>query len=71
MKLRQDPVPKIRAAGSVIATGGHNADMCIRQDVFGFEGRGNTGTPPAIAKYRKTNQQEPGTIYVHPGLRDG
>ena len=29
-KVRADPVPMIRAAGHVIATGGHNADMAIR-----------------------------------------
>ena len=29
-KVRADPVPKIRAAGHIIATGGHNADMSVR-----------------------------------------
>jgi len=29
-KVRADPVPKIRTAGHIIATGGHNADMSIR-----------------------------------------
>ena len=70
-KVRPDPVPKIRAAGHVIATGGHNADMSIRQDVYGNEGRGNLGTPPHIRKFRKTNNMEPGQIMVHPGLQEG
>lgn len=70
-KIRADPVPKIRAAGHIIATGGHNADMSIRQDVFGNEQRGNLGTPPHIRKYRKTNNMEPGQIMVHPGLQEG
>ena len=70
-KVRADPVPKIRAAGHVIATGGHNADMSIRQDMYGNEVRGNIGTPPNIRKYRKTNNMEPGQIMVHPGLQEG
>ena len=41
IKVRADPIPKIRAAGSVIATGGHNSDMCIRQDMYAGEQRGN------------------------------
>ena len=59
-KVRADPIPKIRAAGAIIATGGHNADMSIRSDFYGLEGRGNLGTPPHIRKYRKTNNLEPG-----------
>ena len=70
-KVRADPVPKIRAAGHVIATGGHNADMSIRQDMYGNEVRGNIGTPPNTRKYRKTNNMEPGQIMVHPGLQEG
>lgn len=70
-KVRADPTPKIRAAGAIIATGGHNADMSIRQDVYGLEARGNLGTPPHIRKYRKTNNMDPGQIMVHPGLQDG
>ena len=70
-KVRADPVPKIRAAGHVIATGGHNADMSIRQDMYGNEVRGNIGTPPNIRKYRKINNMEPGQIIVHPGLQEG
>ena len=70
-KVRADPVPMIRAAGHVIATGGHNADMSIRQDQYGNEIRGNIGTPPHIRKYRKTNNMEPGQIMVHPGLQEG
>lgn len=68
IKVRQDPVPKIRAAGSVIATGGHNADMMIRSDMYAGEIKGNAGTPPHIRKYRKINNLEPGQIMVHPGL---
>ena len=67
-KVRADPIPQIRAAGSIIATGGHNADMSIRSDVYGLEARGNLGTPPHIRKYRKTNNMAPGQIMVHPGL---
>ena len=70
-KVRADPVPKIRAAGHMIATGGHNADMSIRQDMYGNEIRGNVGTPPNIRKYRKTNNMDPGQIMVHPGLQEG
>jgi len=70
-KVRADPVPKIRAAGAIIATGGHNADMAIRQDMYGFEARGNVGTPPHIRKYRKINNNAPGQIMVHPGLQEG
>ena len=70
-KVRADPVPKIRAAGHIIATGGHNADMSIRQDAYGNEGRGNAGTPPHIRKYRKINNNGPGQIMVHPGLQEG
>ena len=71
IKVRADPIPKIRAAGSVIATGGHNSDMCIRQDMYAAEQRGNQGTPPHIRKYRKINNLEPGKIMVHPGLQEG
>ena len=70
-KIRQDPIPGIQAAGKVIATGGHNADMAIRQDMYGFEGRGNMGTPPHIRKFRKTHDMEPGKIVVHHGLKEG
>ena len=70
-KVRADPVPKIRAAGHMIATGGHNADMSIRSDMYGNEIRGNVGTPPNIRKYRKTNNMDPGQIMVHPGLQEG
>ena len=70
-KVRQDPVPKIRAAGHMIATGGHNADMSIRSEMYGNEVRGNLGTPPNIRKYRKTNNMDPGQIMVHPGLQEG
>lgn len=70
-KVRADPVPKIRAAGHVIATGGHNADMSVRQEMYGNEVRGNIGTPPNIRKYRKTNNMDPGQIMVHPGLQEG
>lgn len=59
-KVRQDPVPKIRAAGHIIATGGLNADMSIRQDQYANENRGNLGTPPHIRKYRKINNNAPG-----------
>lgn len=67
-KVRADPIPQIRAAGSIIATGGHNADMSIRQDNYGNQIKGNQGTPPHIKKYRKTNNMDPGQIMVHPGL---
>ncbi len=70
-KVRADPIPKIRAAGHIIVTGGHNADMSIRGDIYGNEGRGNMGTPPNIKKFRKTNNNEPGQIMVHPGLQEG
>jgi len=70
-KVRGDPIPKIRAAGHIIATGGHNADMAIRQDLYGNESRGNAGTPPNIRKYRKLNNNDPGKIMVHPGLQEG
>lgn len=71
IKVRADPIPKIRAAGSVIATGGHNADMVIRSDMYAGEIKGNVGTPPHIRKYRKINNLEPGQIMVHPGLQEG
>lgn len=71
VKVRADPTPKIRAAGAIIATGGHNADMSVRQDVYGLEARGNMGTPPHTKKFRKTNNMEPGQIMVHPGLQEG
>ena len=70
-KVRADPIPQIVAAGKVIATGGHNADMSIRQDNYGNEIKGNLGTPPHTKKYRKTNNMEPGQIIVHPGLQEG
>lgn len=71
IKVRADPIPKIWAAGSVIATGSHNSDMCIREDMYAAEQRGNRGTPPHIRKYRKINNLEPGKIMVHPGLQKG
>ena len=71
IKVRPDPVPNLRSAGAVIATGGHNADMMIRTDMYAGEIKGNVGTPPHIRKYRKTNNLEPGQIMVHPGLQDG
>ena len=61
-KVRPDPVPKIRTAGKVIATGGHNADMIIRKDVYANEIRGNMGTPEHIKKFRRTNNLAPGQI---------
>lgn len=70
-KVRADPTPQIRAAGAIIATGGHNADMSIRQGVYGLENRGNLGTPPHIKKFRKTNNLNPGQIMVHYGLQEG
>ena len=70
-KVRPDPVAQIRAAGKIIATGGHNSDMCIRMDQYGNEIKGNTGTPPHTKKYRKTNNMDPGQIMVHPGLQEG
>ena len=70
-KVRADPIPQIRAAGKIIATGGHNADMSIGQDNYGNEIKGNQGTPPHIKKYRKTNNMDPGQIMVHPGLQEG
>jgi hypothetical protein len=69
-KIRPDPVPKIRDAGFLIATNGHNADNCVRQDIYGNEVRGNAGTPPHILKYRKLHNFEPGQIQVHPGFQD-
>lgn len=69
-KIRPDPIPSIRDAGKFIATGGHNADKCIRADLFPNEKPGNPGTPPHIRKYRKLTQIEPGLIQVHPGLQD-
>ena len=71
IKVRADPVPNLRSAGAVIATGGHNADMMIRTDMYAGEIKGNVGTPPHIRKFRKTNNLEPGQIMVHPGLQDG
>ena len=70
-KVRSDPIPQIRAAGKIIATGGHNADMSVRQDNYANEIRGNQGTPPHIRKYRKTHNMDPGQIIVHPGLQEG
>ena len=55
----------------MVVTGGHNADMSVRSDMYGNEGRGNLGTPPHIRKYRKTNNMAPGQIMVHPGLQEG
>jgi len=69
-KIRPDPVPSIRDAGKWIATGGHNADLCIRAELFPHEKPGNPGTPPHIAKYRKLAHIAPGQIQVHPGLQD-
>jgi len=69
VKIRDDPLPKIQNAGKIIATGGHNADMSIRQDVYGYTGPGNPGTPEHIKKFRKTNNCEPGQIMVHPGFQ--
>ncbi len=60
LKIRPDPIPKIRAAGKVIATGGHNSDMCIRAELFGNEYEGNRGTPDHTKKYRKMTQQAVG-----------
>ena len=71
IKVRADPYPNIRASGAIIATGGHNADMMIRSDMYAGEQKGNAGTPPHIRKYRKINNLEPGQIMVHPGLQDG
>ena len=70
MKVRPDPVPRIRDAGKFIATGGHNADLCLRADLFPKEKPGNPGTPPHLLKYRKLAHIEPGQIQVHPGLAD-
>jgi len=70
VKVRPDPIRGIRNAGKFIATGGHNADLCIRADLFPKERPGNPGTPPNILKYRKLAQMEPGQIQVHPGLKD-
>lgn len=33
-RLRQDPIPNIRAAGKVIAMGNESADVCLRSDVY-------------------------------------
>lgn len=59
-KVRKDPIPMIRNAGKQVLTGGHNADLCIRQDLFPKEVSGNPGTPPHILKYRKLQQYIPG-----------
>lgn len=69
VKVRPDPITGIRDAGKYIATGGHNADNCIRADLFPREQPGNPGTPPHILKYRKLAQLAPGQIQVHPGLQ--
>merc|ERR1719345_37440 len=57
---RPDPIAKIRSAGKVIATGGHNADMCVRAELFGNEVPGNVGTPSHTKKFRRTTAQEVG-----------
>lgn len=59
----------IRSAGKVIATGGHNADMCIRSQLFNNEYEGNVGTPPHTKKFRRTTAQEVGLKQVHPGMQ--
>jgi len=69
LKIRKDPIPMIRSAGKVIATGGHNADMCIRSNLFQNEYEGNSGTPPHSKKYRKTTAQAVGLKQVHPGMQ--
>jgi len=61
-KVRADPVPRIKAAGKIIATGGHNVDMIVRKDTYSNEIRGNLGTPEHIKKFRKTNNLNPGQI---------
>ena len=69
-KVRKDPIPMIQNAGKQVLTGGHNADLCIRQDLWPKEVAGNPGTPPHILKYRKLQQYIPGQIQVHHGLQN-
>ena len=69
-KVRPDPIPRIREAGKHILTGGHNADLCIRADLFPYEKPGNPGTPEHLKRLRKLNNMAPGVIQVHPGLQN-
>lgn len=34
-RTRVDPIPNIRAAGKIIATGGEGTDLCIKPEVYG------------------------------------
>lgn len=67
-RIKQDPIPNIRAAGKVIALGGESADVCIRSDVYLGSQNGGPGTPEHIKKYRKSFQNQPGLKQIHPGM---
>ena len=67
-RYRADPIPQIQSAGKIIVKGNEGADYSIRADVHG---QLNPGTPEAIKKYRRTTNNDPGKIIVHPGLQDG
>lgn len=71
VRIRDDPLPKIQTAGKIIATGGSNSDHSIRPELYGFSNPGNPGTPDNMRKYRRTTNNSPGQIIVHPGLQSG
>ena len=58
-KIRQDPIPKVRAAGQIIVGGDDHSWMNHNSD-------GNPGTPEHIKKYRKSFQNQPGVKQIHP-----
>ena len=70
VRVMNDPIPKIRAAGHAI-TGvreRENADFNIRQDVH--IGPQIPPTPETLKKYRKSHVNEPGKIQKHWGLAE-
>jgi|TARA_B110000305_G_C19345940_1_gene591671 hypothetical protein len=60
VKVMQDPVPNLRAAGHQIVgvRERENADYNIRQDMH----LAYPGTPEHLKKYRKSHVNEPGKI---------
>ena len=69
IRVRQDPIPKIKPAGYEI-TGvrdRENADFNIRQDMHISD---RPDTPDKLKKYRKSHVNEPGKIQKHWGLAD-
>lgn len=63
-RIRQDPIPNIRASGITHKVESESAASCIQPQ---FE---RSSTPEHIKKYRKSTNGQPGVIVVHPGLME-